>query len=102
MAAALVRDCGDRQLGDLVFAQLLDVHAAMAGDGDRGRPIAGRFADREMDLVVDPPPTVTRASALRSCTILSAVSVTATGVCMTAPAKTPADRAPSEAAIPFA
>src|SRR3954452_5995024 len=49
--------------------------------------------------VVDPPPTATTASAPRSFTTRSASSVTPTGVCMTAPAKTPADRSPSEAAI---
>src|SRR3954454_16822620 len=48
---------------------------------------------------VDPPPTATTASAPRSFTTRSASSVTPTGVCMTAPAKTPADRSPSEAAI---
>ena len=42
----------ERDVGDLVLAQLLDVDAAMVGDGDRGRPEAGRVGDREIDLVV--------------------------------------------------
>ena len=41
----------------------------------------------------------TSASAARSLTTPSALSVTSTGVCMTAPAKTPAERSPREAAI---
>ena len=42
----------ERDVGDLVLAQLLDVDAAMVGDGDRGRPEPGRIGDREIDLVV--------------------------------------------------
>ena len=42
----------ERHVGDLVLAQLLDVDAAVVGDGDRGRPEPGRIGDREVDLVI--------------------------------------------------